>query len=94
MKYAIWRVSFKDGQSNGTTPDNLIRERGGQAQGMFEHGKHTIVGCFSEDSDITGLEEWLFQEITQTQALTIAKSYNPNSLIHDNGAIFAPFIKE
>ena len=93
MKYAIWKVSFANGQNNGTTPDSVIRERGGQAQGIFEHGSHTIVGMYSEDSDISSLEEWSFQAITVEEALAIAKSYNENCVVNLDGSISAPFVK-
>lgn len=94
MKYAIWKVSFTNGQNNGTTPDSIIRERGGQAQGMFEHGLHTIVGMYSEDADVSSLEEWFFQTITAEEALEIAKSHNENCVVNSDGSISAPFIKE
>ena len=94
MKYATWKVSFSSGNDLGTTPDSIIRSKGGNAQGMFEHGLHTIVGMYSDDADVSSLEEWSFTTITTEQALEIAKSYNENCVVNLDGSISAPFIKE
>ena len=87
MRYATWSVNFASDSLQGTTPESIIRERGGEASGALNLNDFTFVGYFSDNSDISELELWNFQEITSTEAL----SYFPkNATIVENGIIFVP----
>jgi hypothetical protein len=86
MKYAQWTIS----RPAGSTPEPLIRSRGGQASGGFMKDANTIIGYVWSDVDLTGLEQWNFKTITNTQAMTIAKGLNSKCFFGDDGTIQAP----
>ena len=86
MKYAQWTIK----RPEGSTPEPLIRSRGGQASGGFMKDAETVVGYVWSDCDLTGLDKWKFLTMTNTQAMTIAKSLNPECFFGDDGTIQAP----
>ena len=86
MKYATWTVS----QPEGTTPEPLIRSRGGQALGGLMLDANTVLGYVWNDVDLTGLDAWNFTEKTQEQALTLAQALNLECFLADDGTIQAP----
>ena len=86
MKYAQWTIK----RPEGSTPEPLIRSRGGQASGGFMKDADTVIGYVWNDVDLTGLDKWNFTEKTQTQALTLAQAVNAECFLADDGTIQAP----
>jgi hypothetical protein len=71
MKYATWKVYFPANSNEGYTPEPIIRERGGTAEGAVETSD-LIVGYISNNADLTNLEQYEATEITQQEALDLA----------------------
>jgi len=86
MKYATWTIN----QPEGTTPESLIRSRGGQALGGLMLDADTVLGYVWNDVDLTGLDKWNFTEKTQTESLALAQVINPECFLADDGTIQAP----
>ena len=86
MKYAQWIIK----RPEGTTPEDLIRSRGGQASGGFMKDAETVVGYVWSDCDLTGLDKWNFSTMTNTQAMALAKALNAGCFFGDDGTIQAP----
>jgi hypothetical protein len=94
MKYAIWEVYFAADSNEGSTPDPIIRERGYDATGLFHISTFTILGCVSDDADLSNLDDYKVQEITNDKALEIALTLNNTAHLDDNGDLsFAPELK-
>jgi hypothetical protein len=94
MKYAIWEVYFPNESDLGSTPDPIIRERGYEASGLFHIEPFKILGCISDDADISNLADYQIKEITKEQALEIALTLNQTAYLDDNGdLLFAPELK-
>ena len=86
MKYAQWIIK----RPEGSTPEPLIRSRGGQASGGFMKDAETVVGYVWNDVDLTGLEKWNFSTMTHLEAMAIAQDLNPECFFGDDGTIQAP----
>ncbi len=86
MKYATWIIS----RPEGTTPEPLIRSRGGQASGGVMLDDNTVLGYVWNNVDLTGLDKWNFTEKTNTQALALAQAVNLECFFGDDGTIQAP----
>jgi hypothetical protein len=87
MRYATWEVNFIDDEKNGLTPEPIIRSRGGEAEGLFFAEERKIVGWFSDDANIDGLENYSFEEITPESALQLALIIDPSAYTNANGII-------
>ena len=93
MRYATWSVYFPESDSKeGTTPESIIRERGGQADGAFIVNGFTFLGYVSDNADLTGLENFNVTEITQEEALTLAQADNPAASFAPDGSFVVPTI--
>jgi len=86
MKYATWTIK----RPEGSTPEPLIRSRGGQASGGFMVDDDTVCGYVWNDVDLSGLEAWNFTEKTSTEAMALALDRNPKCFFADDGTIQAP----
>jgi len=89
MKYATWIIS----RPEGSTPEPLIRSRGGQASGGLMLDSETVLGYVWNDVDLSGLDKWGFTEKTYTQALGLAQAVNPECFFGDDGTIQAPQVE-
>jgi hypothetical protein len=83
MKYASWTID----RSDGSTPEPIIRDRGGEASGGFMKDADTVVGYVWSDCDLTGLDKWNFSTMTNVQALAIAQGLNAECFLADDGTI-------
>jgi hypothetical protein len=72
MRYALWTVFFPAGSTEGHTPESIIKERGGWAEGAFDISDFTSVAYISDNADLTGLEDFQVEEITEQEALDYA----------------------
>jgi hypothetical protein len=90
MKYVKWSVYSEPGASEGFTPEPIIRERGGSADGGLFITDTDVIGYVSDDADLTNLEDYNVEEITQTEALALAMAVNPDCIIDGNGRIQSP----
>ena len=86
MKYAQWTIK----RPEGSTPEPLIRSRGGQASGGFMKDADTVVGYVWNNVDLTGLEKWNFSTMTNLEAMAIAQAMNAECFFGDDGTIQAP----
>ena len=86
MKYAQWTIK----RPEGSTPEPLIRSRGGQASGGFMKDADTVIGYVWNDVDLTGLEKWNFSTMTNLEAMAIAQAMNAECFFGDDGTIQAP----
>jgi len=89
MKYATWIIS----RPEGSTPEPLIRSRGGQASGGLMLDSETVLGYVWNDVDLSGLDKWNFVEKTYVQALELAQAVNPECFFGDDGTIQAPQVE-
>ena len=89
MRYATWKVYFPANSNEGYTPEPIIRERGGTAEGAIETND-LIVGYISDNADLSNLEQYEINEITQQQALDLAIQFNPGCYMGDDGKINYP----
>jgi len=89
MKYATWKVYFPANSNEGYTPEPIIRERGGTAEGAVGTNE-LIVGYVSDNADLTNLEQYDVKEITQQQALNLATQFNPDCYMGDDGKLNYP----
>ena len=89
MKYATWIIS----RPEGSTPEPLIRSRGGQASGGLMLDSETILGYVWNDVDLSGLDKWNFTEKTYVQALELAQAVNSECFFGDDGTIQAPQVE-
>jgi hypothetical protein len=90
MKYVKWSVFFEPNATEGYTPEVIIRTRGGWAEGGFSIATFDIIGYTSDDADLSGLEDYKVQEITQAEALSAAQAINPECFLGEDGKINAP----
>jgi hypothetical protein len=90
MKYVKWSAFFEPEATEGYTPEVIIRTRGGWAEGGFSITTFDIVGYTSDDADLSGLEDYKVQEITQAEALAIAQAINPKCFLREDGKIDSP----
>ena len=86
MKYATWIIK----RPEGTTPEPTVRDAGGWAEGGMMLDDNTVLGYLSDDADVTILAEWSVTIKTQTEALTLAQTVNPECFVADDGMIQAP----
>jgi hypothetical protein len=87
MRYAKWSTF------NGTSPIQIIKERGGNCVGAFSINPESpdiIVGYLSDDSNIDSLENFNFEEITKEQALELAQTEVPEATLNPYGYIVFP----
>lgn len=92
MKYVKWSVFFEPNAKEGHTPESIIRARGGFAQGGFSIASFDIIGYTSDDADLSGLEDYKVEEITQEEALAISVGINPACTLGENGEINFPVL--
>ena len=85
MRYATWNVTFANNE--GTTPEHVIRELGGQAGGAFIVGQWSVCGYLSDDAVVNTAGNWNCVEITQAQALTLA---GPTATLSQDGHFIFP----
>jgi hypothetical protein len=90
MKYVKWSVYSEPGATEGFTPEPIIRERGGWADGGLFINDEDVIGYVSDDADLTNLSDYKVSEITQAEALALAKTINPDCIIDENGRIQSP----
>lgn len=91
MRYATWSVYFlKPDSKEGFTPEGVIRQRGGEANGAFGIGEHTFVGYVSDNADLSGLDNFNVIEITETEVLTLSSQQGINASIAEDGSISIP----
>lgn len=90
MRYAKWIIYFEPNSNEGTTPAEIIESRGGWLKGKFHLSTFEVVGYISDDVDLSGLENYQMQELSASEALTLAKSINADCSIKDNGEINFP----
>ena len=86
MKYAQWTIK----RPEGSTPEPLIRSRGGQASGGFMKDADTVIGYVWNDVDLTGLEKWNFSTMTNLEAMAIAQAMSAECFFGDDGTIQSP----
>ena len=95
MRFATWSVHFPQNSREGITPDTIIRERGGEAFGLVFTSDFSILGTFSDNADVSGLDNYVFKEITQDKALEIINDKDPGAAVNRDGEItFSPYIKQ
>jgi hypothetical protein len=93
MRYATWSVYFPEPDSlEGFTPEAIIRQRGGEANGAFIVTNSTFLGYVSDNADLTGLENFNVVEITQAEALTLAQEQNPGAGFAEDGSFTIPSV--
>lgn len=90
MKYVKWSIYSASNSIEGVTPEPIIRERGFSADGGLFINSKDIIGYVSDDADLSNLEDFNVVEISQTEALALAKSLNPDCIIDDNGKLKSP----
>jgi hypothetical protein len=89
MRYATWKVSFPANSTQGYTPESIIRERGGTAEGAIG-ANDLIIGYISDNANLANLEPYEVKEITKQQALNLAIQFNPNCSMDNDGIINFP----
>ena len=85
MLYATWIID----RINGTTPESTIRDAGGTASGGLMLNEDLVLGYLTGNLDVENLKKWDVKIITQTEALQLSKTKNPNCFINDFGLIEA-----
>ncbi len=93
MKYVTWSVYFPEGQNEGYTPESIIEGRGYWAEGAFDISNFTSVAYTSDDADLSNLQDFNVQVITQEQALEYAQQIaipNLNPYLNIEGKIIFP----
>jgi hypothetical protein len=94
MKYLTWSVYFPENSDEGLTPDVIIRERGYEANGLFHIEPFVILGCISDNADITNLDNYKIKELTNQEALELALVNDLGASLDDSGKLcFTPFVK-
>jgi hypothetical protein len=86
MIYATWTVHFPE----GSTPELVIRSRGGQASGGLMLDAFTVLGYVWGVASLTDLDEWNFTQKTSAEALALAQAVNPDCYLADDGTITSP----
>lgn len=87
MKYATWKVSFKNSTTEGTSPDPVVSEQGQYIEGILVLDNFITAGYTSDDINVSELEEWDFTEITQDQFLSLAINENPKATLDSDGKV-------
>ena len=93
MKYLTWSVFFPEGQNEGYTPERIIHQRGYWAEGAFDIGNYVSVAYASDSADLSGLQDFNVEVITQEQALEYAQQIaipNLNPYFNIEGRIIFP----
>ena len=84
MRYGTWKIIYKvnNGDNEGTTPLATL--------GIFFASPHTVAGYIPDSLDISQLNNWNVNEITQAQFLTLAQSVNPLVTMDASGKLVVP----
>jgi hypothetical protein len=90
MRYAKWVIYFEPNSNEGTTPAEILESRGGWLKGKFHLSTFEVVGYVSGGVDLSGLENYQIQELTASEALTLAQTINADCTIKDNGELVFP----
>lgn len=80
MKYATWTIYFPEGQKEGYTADQELQKRGFEAYGLFEIQPLVIFGKYQENADISNLDIYAFQALTDEEAVNILEQFSDNTL--------------
>ena len=91
MRYATWKVHFLPEAIEGSTPEMVIRARGGEASGGVSLDDFSVIGYLSDNAQTQNLTAWDFQEITETEALTLAQTLNLSYYIFTDGTFQLPY---
>lgn len=90
MKYATWKLNFIDPEY-GTGPEDVIVGQGIEVSGAWAIGSITedgkILGYLSAEPDLEELSDWDFTMLTQTEALKLAQTVNPEAEVINGGYI-------
>jgi len=88
MIYCKWRLS--DGLS-GLGPEAIIYERGGRLEaGAYVDADGDRIGYLTESADLSGLTDYSFNEITETEALTFCQQFYAEAVVLESGVISTP----
>lgn len=88
MKYATWQFNFID-PKYGTGPEEAISGQSFTAEGAYTFGADlqevTILGYFTGNP--INLQTWHFEQVTQTEALSMVQAIYANAFVMDDGRI-------
>lgn len=90
MNYAKWIVYFPEGTKEGLTPESILKSKGFEAVGLFQLLDKSIVGKISNNADLSNLENYQIEIITEEQALVLAQSIDSNAKLENSNIIFTP----
>jgi len=92
MKYATYEVYFPEKNSlEGVTPHVTVRADGKFIETAFSTNNFTDVCYVGDNVTASGLSNWNFTLITQSQALDLALAKNENAYLAEDGTIVMPF---
>lgn len=92
--YYSWVIVFDADNTEGTTPQDIIRERGYEAQGLFFLESHKILGFIEQEADLSGLEQYEITHIDAQTALSLAQTFDEGVTLNENEElVFTPFVK-
>jgi hypothetical protein len=92
MKYATYKVYFpEENNLEGTTPHVTVRANGKFIETAFSIDNVTDVCYVGDNVTASGLSNWSFKIITQSEALELALKKNANSYLTEDGTINMPF---
>lgn len=91
MRYLTYKSVWTNGE--GYLPDSILNEKGYPTSGVVSMGESpndTYVAVTSDDADLSGLEDYEVQEITQAQALELTQTIYPEAYLTEEGRISWP----
>jgi len=90
VKYIKWQIHFESGSSEGTSPEETLKQRGSNVYSNFSITPHELVGFIDTDDSLVGLDKWNVQELTKDQVLEYAKAKNAEAFITSKGDVTFP----
>lgn len=92
--YYSWAVVFNGDNTEGTTPQDIIRERGYEAQGLLFLEPHKILGFIEQEAELSGLGQYEITHIGAENALSLARVFDAGVALNANEElVFTPFVK-
>lgn len=90
MMYAKWEIFFEGDNTEGFSPEDILRGKGFQAEGIFKYADNKIVGTISDDADLENLDQFNIEIITEAQALELAQSIDSGAKLENGSFRFTP----
>lgn len=92
MRYITYNLTYPTPEY-GFGPEPIAHAQGSKlVASSFVNNTGLHLGYLDGDLNLVLISDWFANELTQTEALTFAKSLHTEASVNDNGIIQVPFV--